>query len=145
MKRIVVVLALCALVLPAAPAAAARRTDTNARVSDSGELENFGLHTMSGYVRGAREGQRVRFSYKRPNADEWRPFKVAGDDGADGTGFFVLNRKRPVDKVDGRGRFSVDFTPSVAPGRWLLRAVFPAQDGFAKSADVVRVEVSGGD
>ena len=150
MQRLLGILTVLAVLgLPAAAGAAGRTaTDTTARVCcpsrPSGELENFGFYVFKGTVTPSRGGQLVRFSYKRPKADEWRPFKVAGPGGADGTGFYVLDRKRPADKVGREGRFSVEFTPSVAKGRWLLRAVFPAQDGFARSADVVRVEVSGG-
>ena len=150
MNRIAVVaVALSLLAVPLAPAAAATATDTTARVccpaAGENQLENFGGYRFKGTVAPSRAGQIVRFSYKRPRADRWRPFKVAGPGGADGHGFYVLNRDRPRDRLSSDNRFSAYFTPSVDPGRWLLRAVFPAQDGYARSADIVRVEVSGSD
>lgn len=113
--------------------------------SPTGELENFGGYTLKGTVRPSHTGDIVRFSYKRPGADRWRRFKVAGDDGVDGRGFYVLGRNRPVDRLNSRDRFRVDFTPSVAPGRWLLRVVYPQQSGFGRSADIVEVDVAGSD
>lgn len=150
MKTVVAfALALSVLLIPiSAGAAPAVSTRTTAEVccpgSPSGELENFGGYVFKGTVEPSRAGQLVRFSYKRPNADRWRPFKVAGEDGAQ-SGFYVLDKDRPADKLSADNRFRVEFTPSVRPGRWLIRAVFPSQGSYARSADVVRVDVAGSD
>ena len=155
MKRHVAVAAALAMLLTmpgftaGAGASVPIETDTTARVccpgSPSGELENFGGYVLNGTVEPSMRGQIVRFSYKRPSADRWRGFKVAGDDGVSGTGFYVLNKQRPRDRLSAAGRFRAEFTPSVRPGRWLIRVVFPEQGRYLRSVDVIRVEVAGSD
>lgn len=99
----------------------------------AGQLENFGGYKFRGRTRPSQAGQFVYFLYKRPAATRWHKFKV-GLGGSDGPGFYVLNKNRPRDAINRRHRWSVYFTPSVRQGYWKIRARFPSQDGYARSA-----------
>jgi hypothetical protein len=91
-----------------------------------------GASTFRGRTTPSLTGQYVKFKYKRPSATFWRNFKV-GLGGSDGLGFYVLNRSAPRDAINDRDRWRIFFTPSVRQGYWQIRAVFPAQDGYARS------------
>jgi hypothetical protein len=137
---------LCALaMLSSVPAAgAAINTTTTGRVCCphfAGELENFGGYTFKGKTTPSLAGQFVFFQYKRPAAEQWRFFKV-GLGGSDGAGFYVLNRDAPRDRINRRDRWRILFTPSVRQGHWKIRALFPAQDGYARSMVVKKYWVN---
>lgn len=49
-------------------------------------------------------------------------------DNGSGTGFYTYG-KGSTTKINGRHKWSLDFSPSVEPGRYILRAKYPARMG----------------
>lgn len=147
-KRIIVIIALLSLAVPA-QASATLTTTTTGRVCCphfAGKLESGGAYKFKGTTKPSLKGQYVYFQYKRPGATHWHPFKV-GLGGSDGNGFYLLKKNRPRDAINDRHRWNSNwFTPSVFPaGYWKLRALFPKQGNYARSAVVKKYWVSAGD
>ena len=140
MKRMAVVALWVGLAVAASsmPAAALVDTSTTGKVCGhecpQKRLENFGGYTFSGITRPSEAGQEVEFSYKRAGTSRWKDF---------GDGFNTYGEGSTT-RIDGRHRWSLDFSPSVEPGRYVLRAKFPPQDGYAssKTQEWVRVIAS---
>jgi hypothetical protein len=138
-KHIIIVAVLgLAVSMPASATSIAPPTQTTIKgrvccPHTAGQLENFGGYKFKGTTKPSLKGQYVYFHYKRLGATRWRPFKV-GLGGSDGNGFYLLNKERPRDAIDGRHRWNSNFfTPSVPQGPWKLRAIFPKQDNYARS------------
>ena len=88
---------------------------------------------VQGHDEALTQGSVRLFPIQAPRATRWRPFKV-GLGGSDGNGFYLLNKDRPRDAIDGRHRWNSNFfTPSVPQGPWKLRAIFRKQDNYARS------------
>jgi hypothetical protein len=143
--RITMLALVVAAGIVAAPASARIDTTTTGRVCCSafyppGELENFGGYTFRGKTSPSLSGQYVKFQYKRPWAKRWHSFKP-GLSGSRGTGFYVLNRNVPRDRINRRDRWRILFSPGVRQGYWQIRAVFPRQGEYARSKLVKRVWV----
>jgi hypothetical protein len=141
-------LLLCALgaLVGASSAQAAIETETTGRVCCphvAGTLEQFAGYYFKGKTTPSLRGQYVYFQYKRPWWERWHRFKTEAD-GA-GLGFYVLYGDEPRDQINRRHRWRILFTPTVRPGRWKLRAVFRAQDGYARSVEVERYRVRASD
>lgn len=132
-RRILVVAGTVLMLSPVALAAIATRTTGKicGHMCPQRTLENHGGYTFKGSTRPSKAGQVVRFSYKRPGAKQWQRFKVRR---ASGSGFFVLDHSRSSDRINSNHEWSVFFTPSVRPGRYILRAAFPGQGGYAASS-----------
>jgi hypothetical protein len=129
---------ICSLVMlvNVSAASAAIETTTTGRVCCphfAGELENYGGYTFRGRTTPSLTGQYVYFQYKRPWGPRWRSFKVGY---VTGSGFYLLNRNAPRDRINEFDRWSVLFSSGVRQGYWKVRAVFPAQDGYARSTVV---------
>ncbi len=110
-------------------AQAITKTNTKGDVSDR-KMEQFGGYTFKGSTRPSRRGQVVVFHFKRAGTNHWRKFKTGPADGRNA--FFILDHERPRDRIRNH-RWRVFFTPGARPGRWVLRARFLRQDGFASS------------
>jgi hypothetical protein len=137
-------LCLLGILAGSSSASAASETTTAGRVCCphiAGQLENFGGYRFKGMTTPSLTGQFVYFQYKRPWWDRWRLFKVDPE----GLGFYVLNRDAPRDAINDRDRWRILFTPTVRPGYWKIRAVFPAQDGYARSKVTKRILVRASD
>lgn len=119
----------------------AKRTETRGKVVAEGQiraqqrLESVGSYEFRGRTEPSREGQRVIFAYRRLRGDEWRRFHTDGH-------AFSTRRDRPIDRISRNDRWRIDFVP-YRTGRFVLRARFPRQDGFGRSATREHVEVVG--
>lgn len=138
MRRLLVGLIVTSVCLAPLPAWGLTETTTTGRVNDR-TMEQFGGYTFKGKTRPSRKGHIVVFHFKRRGTDHWRRFKVGPADGRNA--FFVLDHKRPRDRISGRHRWSIFFTPGTRPGRWVLSVKFIRQDGFESSAVKQRVRV----
>lgn len=137
-------LLLIAVLVPVRSATASIRTTTTGRVccpSHTSRLKNLSGYVFKGRTLPSLAGQLVRFQYKRPWARRWRAFKVRSS-GSRGGGFYVLNKRAPRDAVNKYHRWSIFFSPRVKQGHWKIRALFSAQNGYARSSDVHKLRVS---
>jgi hypothetical protein len=106
-------------------------------------LEQFAGYVFRGRTKPSLRGQFVYFQYKRPWRTRWHLFKTQADPA--GLGFYVLDGDQPRDAINRRHRWRILFTPTVRPGRWMLRAVFRVQDGYARSVVVEKYRVRASD
>src|SRR3954447_14542 len=123
-----------AVVAAAPPAAAATVTTTTGTVcctANSSGYEDYGAYYFKGMTLPSRPGEFVYFQYKRPAWAHWHTFGVGP---ASTAGFYVLNRSHPRAKINNQHRWRTLFSMGVKQGKWWVRAVFRAQDGYARSS-----------
>jgi hypothetical protein len=124
----------CLIVGSAAASADARiPTTTMGRVCCphvAGQLENYGGYIFKGKTTPLFTGPYVYFRYKRPAWSRWRAFKVGI---VTGGGFFARNKNFRRDRINDRDRWRILFSSGERQGYWKIRAVFRAQDGYARS------------
>ncbi len=140
-------LVLLALMFPLVADAGLRETTTRGRVcrNEPCHVETFsGGYFFRGTTRPSREGQIVAFSYKRRGSTNWHRF---GDKGSNKV--FISVDGTPFDRINDDHRWREHFDINGFTGyphrRWILRAKFERQDGFASSAEWVRVRAAYGD
>ena len=99
-------------------------------------LETFGGYIFKGTTKPSRQGQIVRFAYKRPWEKRWHRFGRRRSQKA----FERLTWGKPIARVNAYHRWRIFFAP-YRTGRWVLRAKFIRQDGYASSSVKRRVRV----
>ena len=128
-----------------APALSLTDTSTKGRICGhkcpQRRLETFGGYTFKGRTNPSKRGQVVRFYFHKKGKSRWHQFgkyKTSGINPA----FRSLNVNRRYSRIRFH-RWGLKFAP-YKPGRWVLKAKFLRQNGYASSSVVkhVRVEYS---
>ena len=139
------------LVVFAAPASAGIDTTTTGHVcgNEPCHVETFsGGYFFTGKTRPSQRGQKVWFSYKRAGTHNWHQFGEQDPQGSRKV-FISLDGTRSFDRItrDNRWRehFDINGFTGFPHRRWVLRAVFPRQDGYSRSVEWVNVRAAYGD
>jgi hypothetical protein len=126
----------------AAPALSLTDTTTRGRVCGhkcpQRRLETFGGYVFKGRTKPSKRGQVVRFYFRRKGKSEWHQFGKYSTTGVN-PAFRSLNANRRYAKIRSH-RWRVTFAPYRA-GRWILKAKFLKQNGYASSSVRKRVRV----
>lgn len=130
--------------LPGAASAGLTETNTRGRVcrNEPCHIETFsGGYFFKGKTRPSEQGQKVKFFYKRRG----RPWRVFGD--PDSNKVFVSTDGTPYDRINDehKWREHFDINGGFPHRRWILKAKFLRQEGYASSSEWVRVRVAYGD
>ena len=134
----------------AGPASGAIDTTTRGRVcrNEPCHVETFsGGYFFEGTTRPSQVGQKVWFSYKRAGTHvRWHQF---GEPQDSRKVFISVDGSRSFDRITRdnhwREHFDINGFTGYPHRHWILRAVFPRQDGFARSVEWVRVRAAYGD
>jgi hypothetical protein len=126
----------------AAPALSLTDTTTEGKICGhlcpQKRLETFGGYVFKGRTKPSKRGQIVRFYFHKKGKSEWHQFgkyKTSGIYPA----FRSHNVNRRYAKVRSQ-RWSLRFGP-YKPGRWVLKAKFFRQNGYASSSVIKHVRV----
>ena len=132
-KRLIAVMVFGVVVAGLAPASALTKTRTWGKVCGhrcpQRRLETFGGYVFKGTTKPSRWGQIVRFAYKRPWETRWHTFGRRRSQKA----FKHLTPGKPIARVNAYHRWRIFFSP-YRTGRWVVRARFIRQDGYASSS-----------
>ena len=119
----------------AAPALSLTDTTTRGKVCGhecpQSRLETFGGYVFKGRTKPSRRGQVVRFYFHKKGKSEWHQFGNYNTSGIN-PAFRSHNANRRYAKVRSQ-RWRLRFGP-YKPGRWVLKAKFLRQDGYASSS-----------
>jgi hypothetical protein len=145
LKRLLLV-GICATGLAVAQAGVLTETHTNARVcrNEPCHVETFsGGYFIKGRTSPSKQGQKVKFQYKRRGTHNWHTF--GRGEGTNKTFYSVDGT--PFDRLNDEHRFREHFDIGGGfPHRnWVLRARFIRQDGYAGSGHRVPVRIAFGD
>ncbi len=125
-----------------------KNTETRGRLcrNEPCHVETFsGGYYFKGTTRPSQQGQKVFFFYKRRGSNKWHLFGR----GSDTKKPFYCPDGTPFDRINGdhRWRELVDINgfTGYPHRRWVFRATFVRQDGYAASSTMVRVKAAYGD
>ena len=132
------------LLLSSVPAKAAIDTTTLGKVCGhlcpQRHLSTFGGYVFKGGTWPSQAGQTIRFDYRKRGRQSWNRFGRYNPTGTR-KAFRILRKGPPTDRLNRDHRFRIWFSP-YKTGRWVVRARFVQQDGYAASSRRVRVRVT---
>ena len=125
-----------------------RKTVTSGRIckKEPCHIETFsGGYFFKGRVRPSARGQKVYFAYRRVSKTRWHRFGK----GSSSKKVFVVTDGTTYDRVNRRGYYreliDINGFTGYPHRKWILRATFPPQGRYLKSAAKVRVRAAYGD